>query len=74
MKMQLGMTAKRRVASSRVYLDDNLLGLYVVETKGKLVESYYALTEELPFTEWIPGEIFLQTEDNGTVTVKGTTC
>ena len=68
------MTAKRRVASSRVYLDDNLLGLYVVETKGKLVEGYYALTEELPFTEWLQGEIFLQTEANGTVTVKGTTC
>lgn len=70
MRMELDMTEKHRIASNRVYLDDNLLGLFVVEIKGKLVECYYALKEELPFTKWIQGEIFLQTIDNGIITVK----
>lgn len=61
------MNARRRIASNRVWLDGKPLGLYAVETVGNEVERFYPLMEELPFTEWVQGEVFLHTRDDGKV-------
>lgn len=65
-KIEMGKSSfERRIASNRVSLDGVLLGRYAVELLGDRVARFYPLTEELPFTEWLPGMVEIITGADG---------
>ena len=49
----------RRIASNKVFLNNELIGRNVVETRGKEVIRFFPLTEELASTEWTTREIHI---------------
>lgn len=57
----------RRIAANRIILDDKQLTQCVIEIEGDIVKSYYPLTDELPFTEWLGGTITLTKYKDGTI-------
>lgn len=61
----------RRIAVSRLHLPDGTVRCnQVIELENGKVVSFYALTEELPYTEWLGGD-FVLSEDSTVLT--GTT-
>lgn len=53
----------RRIAVSRLHLPDGTVRCnQVIELENGKVVSFYALTEELPYTEWLGGD-FVLSED-----------
>ena len=62
------MTTKktRRIASHELILENGLRQtLSVVEIQSGIVTNHYPLTQELPFTEWFPGQIVLKRDEEG---------
>lgn len=57
----------RRIAANRIILDDKQLKQHVIEIEGDIVKSYYPLSDELPFTEWLGGTITLTTGKDGAI-------
>ena len=58
----------RRIAVSRLYLPDGTVRYnQVIELENGKVVSFYALTEELPYTEWLGGD-FVLSEDSTVLT------
>ena len=57
----------RRIASSQVYLDGQFLGQYVLEVNNGIVVNHYPLVRELPFTEWIPNPLKIETDSQGVI-------
>ena len=56
----------RRIASHKVVMPDkSLLTLSVVEIQSGVVTKCFPLTQELPFTEWLPGQIVLIRDEQG---------
>lgn len=56
----------RKIASNEIRLPDGkTLPLMVVEIRSGLVERYYSLRQELPFTEWMSGTIELRLSPDG---------
>lgn len=53
-----------KYAANRLIVHDKIIINGVVEICNGVVKSYYSLSEELPFTEWIGGTIKLS-EKNG---------
>lgn len=54
----------RRIAVSRLHLPDGTVRCnQVIELENGKVVSFYALTEELPYTEWLGGD-FVLSEDS----------
>lgn len=50
----------RRIAVSRLHLPDGTVRCnQVIELENGKVVSFYALTEELPYTEWLGGDFVL---------------
>ncbi len=52
----------RRIASNIVYTCDGKISLGYVQIEGDRVVYYGQLTEEMPQTEWLQGEISLVKE------------
>lgn len=51
----------KRIAVSRLHLPDGTVLLnQVIETSEEGEISYYPLTDELPFTEWLGGDYYLK--------------
>ena len=50
----------RRVAASRVYINEKEFRNHVVELFDHLVVNHYALEGELPMTEWLGGTIIIR--------------
>ena len=62
------MTTKnfRRIASHEVVMPDgSRQTLSVVEIQSGVVTKCFPLTQELPFTEWMTGEIVLRRDEQG---------
>ena len=60
------MKKLRRIASHEIVLEDQRrLTLSVVEIQSGEVLTWYPLTQELPGTEWMPGQIVLRRDVNG---------
>ena len=61
------MKRRRRIASHQILLDNGslLTRLSVVEILSGVVTDIYPMTEELPQTEWMPGEIRLTRDAEG---------
>lgn len=58
----------RRIAVSRLHLPDGTVRCnQVIELENGKVVSFYALTEELPYTEWLGGD-FVLSEDSTELT------
>lgn len=58
----------RRIAVSRLHLPDGTVRCnQVIELENGKVVSFYALTEELPYTEWLGGD-FVLSEDSTILT------
>lgn len=58
----------RRIAVSRLHLLDGTVRCnQVIELENGKVVSFYALTEELPYTEWLGGD-FVLSEDSTILT------
>lgn len=58
----------RRIAVSRLHLPDGTVRCnQVIELENGKVVSFYALTEELPYTEWLGGD-FVLSEDSTVLT------
>lgn len=58
----------RRIAVSRLHLPDGTVRYnQVIELENGKVVSFYALTEELPYTEWLGGD-FVLSEDSTVLT------
>lgn len=58
----------RRIAVSRLHLPDGTVRCnQVIELENGKVVSFYALTEELPYTEWLRGD-FVLSEDSTVLT------
>ena len=56
----------RRIASHEVLMTDgSLQTLSVVEIQSGVVAKCVPLTQELPFTEWLPGRIVLRRDEEG---------
>ena len=56
----------RRIASHEIVLENNSRRiLSVVEIQSGVVVKCYALTQELPCTEWMPGEVVLRRDSEG---------
>lgn len=56
----------RRIAVSRLHLPDGTVRCnQVIELENGKVVSFYALTEELPYTEWLGGDFVLS--ENSTI-------
>lgn len=51
-----------RFAANRLIIHEKTIINGVVEIEDGIVKSYYQLSEELPFTEWIGGTIELSEE------------
>jgi hypothetical protein len=49
----------RRIASNKVFLNNEFIGRNVVEMRGKEVFRYFPLNEELASTEWTVDEIHI---------------
>lgn len=49
----------RRIASNKVFLNNEFIGRNVVEMRGKEVLRYFPLYEELASTEWTVDEIHI---------------
>ena len=50
----------RRVAATRVYINEKEFRNNVVELFNHLVVNHYALLGELPMTEWLGGTIIVR--------------
>lgn len=50
----------RRVAASKVYINEKEFRNHVVELFDHLVVNHYALEGELPMTEWLGGTIIIR--------------
>ena len=60
------MKKPRRIASHEIELEDHSRQpLSVVEIQSGEVLSWYPLTQELPSTEWMPGQTVLRRDENG---------
>ena len=58
----------RKIASNQIVLEnEKLLTLSVVEIYNGVVQRYYPLTQEMPNTEWLVGQVCLKREDDGTL-------
>lgn len=58
------MNKIRRIAAHEIIIDKKVLRPGVVEIKDSCVFDYYAFTEELPYTEWIGGTIYVRKDEN----------
>ena len=52
LSMDIKKKGTRNIASNTVMIDGRNLGRYVVVLDGDVVDSFFPLTCELPFTEW----------------------
>ena len=50
----------RRVAASKVYINDKEFHNHVVELLDHFLVNHYPLLGELPMTEWLGGTIIIQ--------------
>ena len=50
----------RRVAASKVYINDKEFHNHVVELLDHFLVNHYPLQGELPMTEWLGGTIIIQ--------------
>ena len=58
----------RRIGANDVITPDGeILSPAVVEIDNGMVQQWYRLDLELPFTEWIGGTIELQADNNGNI-------
>ena len=57
---------KRKLAAHRIVIEGVTLNMGVVEIDGGRVTNVRTLVGEEPGTEWLPGEIRLIKEPNGT--------
>ena len=56
----------RRIASHEVVMPDgSCQTLSIVEIRSGVVKKCFPLTQELPFTEWFPGQIVLRRDEQG---------
>lgn len=65
--MDINKKGTRNIASNTVMLDGRNLGRYVVMLDGDVVDSFFPLTCELPFTEWLSEPILLYTDFAGVI-------
>ena len=60
----------RRIGANDVITPDGeILSPAVVEIDNGMVQQWYRLDMEMPFTEWIGGTIELQADNNGNIMV-----
>ena len=60
------MKKLRKIASNQIILENgSQLTLSIVEILNGVVQKYYPLTHEMPYTEWLGGQVFLKREDDG---------
>ena len=58
----------RRIGANDVITPDGeILSPAVVEIDNGMVQQWYRLDMEMPFTEWIGGTIELQADNNGNI-------
>lgn len=58
----------RRIGANDVITPDGeILSPAVVEIDNGMVQQWYRLDMEMPFTEWIGGTIELQDDNNGNI-------
>lgn len=58
----------RRIGANDVITPDGeILSPAVVEIDNGMVQQWYRLEMEMPFTEWIGGTIELQADNNGNI-------
>ena len=58
----------RRIGANDVITPDGeILSPAVVEIDNGMVQQWYRLDMEMPFTEWIGGTIELQADSNGNI-------
>ena len=58
----------RRIGANDVITPDGeILSPAVVEIDNGMVQQWYRLDMEMPFTEWIGGTIELQADNNGKI-------
>ena len=58
----------RRIGANDVITPDGeILSPAVVEIDNGMVQQWYRLDMEMPFTEWIVGTIELQADNNGNI-------
>ena len=58
----------RRIGANDVRTPDGeILSPAVVEIDNGMVQQWYRLDMEMPFTEWIGGTIELQADNNGNI-------
>lgn len=63
----------RRIAVSRLHLPDGTVRCnQVIELENGKVTSFYALTEELPYTEWLGGDFILSENSTELIGPTGT--
>ena len=60
------MKKSRRIASNEIVLEDgSRRTLSVVEIQSGRVVSVYPLTQELAHTEWLPGSVTIECDEQG---------
>ena len=58
----------RRIGANDVITPDGeILSPAVVEIDNGMVQQWYRLDMEMPFTEWIGGTVELQADNNGNI-------
>lgn len=58
------MNKIRRIAAHEIIIDNKVLRQGVVEIENSSVSDYYTFKEELPYTEWIGGTIYIRKDEN----------
>ena len=60
------MKPHKKIASNRVILEDGtVLSLRVLEIIDGKVTRMYPLSQELPATEWLSGQIYIKSDSEG---------
>ena len=55
----------RRIAVHKLFICNEVIEMAVIELVGGYVKSYYPLEGEMAMTEWIGGEAYLKTDNQG---------